>query len=136
MDTETGQVRLLRFTSVHDAGRVLNPQGHEGQIRGGAMQGIGYGLMEELPIREGRVSTPSFADYKVPNIADIPQMQAIAIESEGGVGPFNVKAIGENPISPVAPAIANAIEDAVGVRIRDLPITAEKVYAALRAKGG
>ena len=136
VDVETGQVSLLRFTSVHDAGRVLNPQGHDGQIRGGAMQGIGYGLMEELPIRDGRVATPSFADYKVPSIADIPEMQAIAVESDGGVGPFNIKGIGENPVAPVAPAIANAVDDAVGVRIHDLPITAEKVYAALRAKGG
>ncbi|MCH7788497.1 MAG: xanthine dehydrogenase family protein molybdopterin-binding subunit [Acidobacteria bacterium] len=134
VDTETGQVRLLRFTSVHDAGRVLNPMGHEGQVRGGAMQGIGFGLMEELAIADGRVTTPSFADYKVPSMADIPQMQAIAIESDGGIGPFNIKGIGENPVSPAAPAIANAIEDAVGVRITDLPITAERVYRALRAK--
>ncbi len=134
VDTETGQVRLLRFTSVHDAGRVLNPMGHEGQVRGGAMQGIGFGLMEELAIADGRVTTPSFADYKVPSMADIPVMQAIAIESDGGIGPFNIKGIGENPVSPAAPAIANAIEDAVGVRITDLPITAERVYRALRAK--
>jgi putative selenate reductase molybdopterin-binding subunit len=72
----------------------------------------------------------------VPTIADLPRMQAIAIESESGVGPFNVKGIGENPVSPVAPAIANAIEDAIGVRIRDLPLSAERVYRALRKRGG
>ena len=132
VDPETGQVRLQRFTSVHDAGRVLNPQGHDGQIRGGVMQGIGYALMEELPVDDGRVQALSFADYKVPTAADAPPMQAIAIESESGVGPFNVKGIGENPVSPVAPAIANAIEAAVGVRLRDLPLSAEKVYRALR----
>jgi CO/xanthine dehydrogenase Mo-binding subunit len=135
VDVDTGQVRLTKLTSLHDAGRILNPQGHEGQINGGAMQGVGYGLLEELPVRDGRVETLSFADYKIPTMADIPQMQAIGLESDGGVGPFNVKGIGENPSSPTAAAIANAVADAVGVRITDLPVTAEKVYHALRAKG-
>jgi xanthine dehydrogenase molybdenum-binding subunit len=131
VDIETGEVNLFKMTSVHDAGKVLNPQGHDGQIFGGVVQGIGYGLVEELPMLDGRVTSTSFADYKFPNIADIPEMQAITRESEGGVGPFNIKGIGENPLSPVAPAIANAIADAVGVRIRDLPLSAEKVYSAL-----
>ncbi|MEE8517599.1 MAG: molybdopterin cofactor-binding domain-containing protein, partial [Dehalococcoidia bacterium] len=131
IDIETGRVNLLKLTSVHDAGRVLNPQGHDGQIKGGVMQGIGYGLMEELTLRDGRVTTTSFADYKFPNIADIPEILAFSLESSGGVGPFNIKGIGENPLSPVAPAIANAIADAVGIRIRDLPLSAEKVYAAI-----
>ncbi len=135
VDPETGQVRLRKFTSVHDAGRVLNPQGHTGQINGGAMQGIGQALMEDLPTEDGRVTALSFADYKIPSIADIPVMQAIAIESGDGVGPFNVKGIGENPVIPASAAIANAIEDAAGVRLRDLPLTAEKVYRALQKIG-
>ena len=134
VDVETGEVKLTRLTSLHDAGRVLNPQGHTGQINGGAMQGVGYGLMEELPVDNGRVGALSFADYKIPTMADVPPMQAIALESEGGVGPFNIKGIGENPSSPMAPAIANAVADAVGVRITDLPITAEKVYRELRSR--
>jgi CO/xanthine dehydrogenase Mo-binding subunit len=132
VDTETGNVTLTKLTSLHDAGHILNPMGHDGQINGGAIQGMGYGLMEELPVHDGRVAALSFADYKIPSIADVPQMQTLTTESEGGVGPFNVKGIGENPSSPMAPAIANAVADAIGVRITDLPITAEKVYRALR----
>ena len=136
VDEETGSVKLSRMTSLHDAGKVLNPQGHDGQIYGGAIQGLGYGLLEELPVSDGRVERLSFADYKIPSIADIPPLYTTTLESEGGAGPFNVKGIGENPFSPMAPAIANAVADAVGVRITDLPITAEKVYRALREKRG
>jgi CO/xanthine dehydrogenase Mo-binding subunit len=133
VDVETGEVKLTRLTSLHDAGRILNPQGHTGQINGGAIQGVGYGLMEELPVADGRIGALSFADYKIPTMADVPQMHTIALESEGGIGPFNIKGIGENPFSPMAPAIANAVADAVGVRVTDLPITAEKVYRALQS---
>ena len=80
------------------------------------------------------MGTSHFGDYKIPTIKDIPTLKTVIVQSENGVGPYKTKGIGENPISPVAPAIANAIEDAVGVRIRDLPITAEKVYKALRAR--
>ena len=131
MDPETGRVRLLRFTTAHDVGTVLNPLGHQGQIDGGVVQGVGYALMEELRAEDGRVTSTSFGDYKVPSIRDVPELNTVLLEPERGVGPYDIKGIGENPISPVAPAIANAVEDAVGVRIRDLPITAEKVYRAL-----
>ena len=132
VDPETGEVKLLRFTSAHDVGKILDPVSHQGQINGGVIQGVGYALMEELRIEEGRVATLSFADYKIPTIKDIPEMRTVLLESESGSGPYKTKAIGENPIGPAAAAIANAVEDAVGVRIRDLPITAEKVYRALR----
>ena len=134
VDPETGEVQLRRLTTAHDTGLIVNPVGHQGQIDGGVVQGIGYGLIEYLPVQEGRVETPHFGDYKIPNVKDIPPLKTVILESENGVGPYNVKGIGENPISPVAPAIANAIEDAVGVRIKDLPITAEKVYKALRGR--
>ncbi|MEK9659309.1 MAG: xanthine dehydrogenase family protein molybdopterin-binding subunit [Chloroflexota bacterium] len=136
VDTETGQVRLERLTSVHDAGTVLNPQGHEGQVRGGALQGVGYALMEELPVAEGRVGTLSLADYRIPSTADLPDVRVVTLEHLGaGVGPLDIKGIGENPLSPVAPAIANAIRAATGVRVRSLPLSAEKVRAALREAG-
>ena len=131
VDRETGEVTLLRLTTAHDAGRVLNPLGHQGQINGGVMQGIGYGLMEELLTEDGRVSTLSFADFKIPTMADIPELSTVILESESGVGPLHVKGIGENPNSPTAAAIANAVADAVGARIHNLPVTAEKVYRAL-----
>jgi CO/xanthine dehydrogenase Mo-binding subunit len=90
-------------------------------------------LIEYLPVQDGRVEVAHFGEYKIPNVKDIPALKTVIVPSDHGVGPYKVKGIGENPISPVAPAIANAIEDAVGARIRDLPITAEKVFAALRA---
>jgi CO/xanthine dehydrogenase Mo-binding subunit len=133
VDPETGEVKLLRFTTAHDVGKVLNPLDHQGQIEGGVVQGIGYALTEELKVEAGRVTSVSFGEYKVPNIQDIPELKTVVLESESGPGPYNAKGIGENPVGPVAPAIANAVEDAVGVRIRDLPITSEKVYQALTA---
>jgi len=133
VDVETGEVKLLKLTSAHDTGTIMNPTGHQGQIDGGVVQGIGYGLIEYLPVRDGRVEVTHFGEYKIPTVKDIPPLETTIIASDQGVGPYNVKGIGENPITPVAPAIANAIEDAVGVRIRDLPITAEKIYTALRA---
>jgi CO/xanthine dehydrogenase Mo-binding subunit len=134
VDPDTGEVRLRKLTTAHDTGVIMNPVGHQGQIEGGVVQGVGYGLIEYLPVQDGRVEVAHFGEYKIPNVKDIPALKTVIVQSEGGVGPYKVKGIGENPISPVAPAIANAIEDAVGVRIRDLPITAEKVYRALRAK--
>jgi CO/xanthine dehydrogenase Mo-binding subunit len=133
VDVETGEVKLLKLTTAHDTGTIMNPTGHQGQIDGGVVQGIGYGLIEYLPVRDGRVEVTHFGEYKIPTVKDIPPLETTIIASDQGVGPYNVKGIGENPITPVAPAIANAIEDAVGVRIRDLPITAEKIYTALRA---
>ena len=136
VDPETGQVRVLRFTSAHDVGRILNPVGHQGQINGGVIQGLGYALMEELSVEDGQVTALSFGDYKIPTIRDIPPLQTVLLESDRGVGPYQIKSIGETPNTPVAAAIANAVADAVGVRIRDLPITAEKVYRALQQRGG
>ena len=132
VDPDTGEVQLRRLTTAHDTGVIVNPVGHQGQIDGGVVQGIGYGLIEYLPVRDGQVQTANFGEYKIPNVKDIPALKTVIVQSASGVGPYNVKGIGENPISPVAPAIANAIEDAVGVRIRDLPITSEKIYKALR----
>jgi nicotinate dehydrogenase medium molybdopterin subunit len=131
VDPATGEVTLRKLTTAHDTGAIMNPVGHQGQIDGGVVQGVGYGLIEYLPVQDGRVEVANFGEYKIPNICDIPLLKTVIVESDSGVGPYKVKGIGENPISPVAPAIANAIEDAVGVRIKDLPITAEKIYAAL-----
>jgi len=134
VDPETGEVTLRRLTTAHDTGVVMNPVGHQGQIDGGVVQGIGYGLIEHLPVQDGRVEVAHFGEYKIPTARDIPPLKTVILASADGLGPYKVKGIGENPISPAAPAIANAIEDAVGVRIKDLPITAEKIYAALRQR--
>jgi CO/xanthine dehydrogenase Mo-binding subunit len=128
VDPETGEVKLLRLTTAHDTGQIVNPIGHQGQINGGLVQGIGYGLMEELFLEEGRVTTLSFGDYKIPTTRDLPLLTTVILDAGRGVGPYNVKSIGETPNIPTAAAIANAVADASGVRVRDLPVTAEKVH--------
>ncbi len=135
VDPETGQVRLRRMVTVHDAGTVINPIGHQGQIEGGLVQGLGLALMEELRTEDGRIGTLSLGDYKLPVIKDVPPLTTIVLEDPAGPGPFRAKAIGEMSISPVPAAIANAVFDACGVRLTELPVTAEKVFFALRARG-
>lgn len=135
VDPTTGQLTVRRFTTAHDVGTIINPIGHQGQIEGGLIQGLGFALMEEMKTEDGRISTLSLGDVKLPTIQDIPPLTTVLLEDPVGPGPFRAKAIGEGSISPVAPAIANAVADACGVRIMDLPITAEKVYFALRALG-
>ncbi|TAK10445.1 xanthine dehydrogenase family protein molybdopterin-binding subunit [bacterium] len=132
VDPETGQVKLKKFISTHNTGTVLNPLMHQGQIEGGAVMGIGYALMEQLMIEDGKVATANFGDYKIPTIKDIPPLKTSVTERPRGSGPYNSMAIGETSNIPVAAAIANAVEDAVGVRIRELPITSEKVLQALK----
>jgi CO/xanthine dehydrogenase Mo-binding subunit len=134
VDVATGQVRLRKLDTIHDVATILNPVGHQGQIDGGIVQGLGYGLMEEMIMEDGRVTTLSLGEYKIPGIQDIVPLKTTLVRSDAGASPFQSKEIGESAISQVAPAIANAIYDAVGVRIKDLPITAEKVYRALRAR--
>jgi CO/xanthine dehydrogenase Mo-binding subunit len=136
VDPETGQVSVLDMVTVHDAGRVINPLGHQGQIEGGLIQGLGLALMEEMRAEDGRISTLSLGDYKLPVIADAPPLTTVILEDPAGPGPFEAKAIGEMSISPVPAAIANAIFDACGVRLTELPLTAENIYFALQARRG
>ncbi|MBI2358856.1 MAG: molybdopterin-dependent oxidoreductase [Deltaproteobacteria bacterium] len=131
VDRETGQVRVLKITCAHDAGTVINPLGHQGQIEGGIMHGVGFSLIEEIQGEQGRFSTLSLGDYKLPNIKDIPELRTVVLTETGGPVPFGGKSVGEGTTSPVPGAIANAVFDAVGVRIMETPITAEKIYSAL-----
>jgi CO/xanthine dehydrogenase Mo-binding subunit len=138
-DKETGEYEFLKYTVVQETGRMLNPQGFEGQVQGGLVQGIGQALMEGLFYDEsGRVINPSFADMKIPTARDIPQLKTVVMESEAGHGQYKVRGVGEHSNSMAAPAIANAIENGFGVRITETPLTSEKVYKALReqAKAG
>ena len=135
VDTETGEVKVIRVVTAHDVGTIINPVTHQGQIDGGVIQGLGYALMEEMQTEEGRISTLSLGDYKIPTIKDIPQLETVLLEPAPGPAPYEGKGIGETSNVPVAAAIANAVHDAVGVRIQDLPITAEKVLAALKQQG-
>jgi CO/xanthine dehydrogenase Mo-binding subunit len=131
VDPETGQVELKKFTSTHNTGTVLNPLMHQGQIEGGTMTGIGYALMEHVIINDGKVATTNFGEYKIPTMKDVPPFRSSVTEQSQGAGPYNSMPIGETANIPTAAAIANAVEDACGVRIKSLPITAEKVHAAL-----
>jgi CO/xanthine dehydrogenase Mo-binding subunit len=135
VDPDTGAVTLLHFTTAHDVGQIINPVGHQGQIEGAIMQGLGYALTEELLVEDGRVTNLSFGDYKLPTMRDIPRLETVLLESPYGVGPYHIRGIGESPCTPVAPAIANAVADAIGARIRSLPITSEKVFRALQESG-
>ena len=134
VDPETGEVKVNKIVTAHDVGTILNPLTHQGQIDGGVIQGLGYALMEELTTEEGRISTLSLGDYKIPTMPDIPQLETVLLEPAIGPAPFQSKGIGESSNVPVAGAIANAVYDAVGARILDLPITSEKVLRALKEK--
>ena len=131
VDTETGHIRVLRHVACHDVGRAINPQSVEGQIQGGAVMGLGYGLMEEVVLDHGVNLSTLFATYLIPSSLDVPDVEPLIVESGEGKGPFGARGIGEPPIAPPAAAVANAIEDAVGVRITELPITPERVARAL-----
>ena len=135
VDVDTGDVRILHAVSAHDVGRVLNAQTLRGQVQGGLAQGIGYALYEEVKTKEGRVLNPSFTDYKIPTVHEMAfPVDVCFVETNDPSGPFGAKGVGEPGLVPTAPAIANAIWDAIGVRIRDLPITPEKIIAALKSK--
>jgi CO/xanthine dehydrogenase Mo-binding subunit len=136
VDPETGKVRLHHFVTAHDVATIIHPIAHQGQIDGGAVMAIGAALMEELPIEDGRIATANLGEYKLPNIADIPELTTVLVRSRSGPGPYEAKAIGEMAnVSPPA-AIANAVADAVGVRLFELPITSEKIYNALKRRIG
>jgi len=133
VDRETGEVTVTRLTTAHNTGTILNPLTHQGQIDGGVVMGVGYGTMEELVIDDnGKILTANLGDYKIPNIKDIPILKTAIIQSKAGSGPYHSMSIGETAIIPTAAAIANAVEDAIGVRIKSLPLSAEKVLNALK----
>jgi len=135
VDPETGQVTLRNMTSAHTTGKVINPLMHQGQIEGGIVFGLGYALTEEVLFDGGKITTSNFGEFKIPNITDIPPLKTDVMENvPGGPGPYNSLAIGEVANTPTAAAVANAVADACGVRITDLPVTSEKVYKALRAR--
>ncbi len=134
VDRETGKVTILNYIAAHDVGKALNPMLLEGQIYGGGLMGIGYALGERMVFDKGYLKNGNFLDYKMPTAKDAPPVQAVIVETDEQAGPFGAKGIGEPGLVPTAPAIANAIYDAVGVRIKDLPITPEKVLKALKEK--
>jgi putative selenate reductase molybdopterin-binding subunit len=133
VDTETGNVKVLNYVAAVDCGVPINPDLAEGQIEGAVAQGIGYALIEEMQYEQGNLLNPNFRDYKILTSADMPELQTILIETHEPTGPYGAKSVAEVPINCPAPAIANAIADALGVRLTDLPMTPEKVLRAFEA---
>jgi CO/xanthine dehydrogenase Mo-binding subunit len=132
VDRETGEVRVERVVTAHDVGTVINPIGHQGQISGGFVTGLGLAVSEELISEDGRILNGNLGDYKLPNVRDLPVLETVLVPSAGGIGPYDAKAIGELANNATAAAIANAVADAVGVRLFELPVTAERVYRELQ----
>ncbi len=135
VDRETGRVVLIDLVAAQDVGRALNPMLVEGQIEGGAVQAVAYGLMEGMVYdSDGRVGNPNLLDYAIPTIGDMPKVRTVLVEQECAHGPYGAKGVGEPPIIPGAAAIINAIYDAVGVRVTQIPITPERLLKALKEK--
>ena len=134
IDPETGQVKVLKITSAHDVGTIINPLTHLGQVEGGMVQGFGFAIMENLADENGKILANNLGEYKLPNIRDVPVHEMLYVRDDNGPGPFQTKPIGEHGAIPTAAAIGNAVYDAIGVQIMDLPITTEKVYSALQAQ--
>ena len=136
VDRETGQVKVLKYVAASDCGTVINPIAAEGQVEGSVAQGMGYALIEGLKIEDGRPINPNFSDYRIPAMRDMPPLGHAFAQSYEPTGPFGAKGLGELGMDPTAAVISNAIFDAVGVRVKTLPITPEKVLKALREKEG
>ncbi len=136
VDEETGEVTVRKITTAHDVGQVIHPLLHQGQIDGGIANGLGFSLMEDPQIQDGQVLASHLGEYKLPCVLDMPELQTVLVTGASGPGPQGAKGIGETANVCLAPAIANAIFDACGARVTTLPITAEKVLAAIPAKHG
>lgn len=135
VDTDTGRVHVTKAYCVQDVGRAINPELVEGQIDGGFVMGLGYALYEDLGVKDGVIKNNRFAKYIIPTAMDIPEIQKVIIEDPENTAPYGAKGIGEPVMVPVAPAILNAIYDAIGVRILEVPATPEKVLRAIQSAG-
>jgi CO/xanthine dehydrogenase Mo-binding subunit len=134
VDPDSGHVRVLEVLTAADVAAVVNPAAHQLQLEGGAAMGFGLACLEDLGIRDGRVWAATLGDFRIPSSADVPAWRTVLVEGGRGIGALDVKSVGELANVPTAAAIANAVADAVGVRVRDLPITAEKVWGETRAR--
>ncbi|MDI7259500.1 MAG: molybdopterin-dependent oxidoreductase [Thermodesulfobacteriota bacterium] len=134
VDPETGYLKVLNVVAAHDVGKLINPMTSEGQFEGGISQGMGFALMEKIEWSKGEVTNPSFLGYKIPNVLDMPHIQTIFIKTNDPHRPFGAKGLAEPGLIPTAPALANAIYDAVGVRVKSLPITPEKIMKCIEER--
>src|SRR4029453_17195240 len=132
VDPETGQTRVVDFVVAQDVGFAVNPTAVEGQMQGGAVQGVGCALLEELVYEEGRLANPNLALYKIPTTLDAPNVRTIIVEAASEHGPYGAKGVGEPPVVMSSGAVANAVADGIGVPIRTLPLTPERIVRAVR----
>jgi CO/xanthine dehydrogenase Mo-binding subunit len=135
VDEATGEVAVLALAACYDVGRAINRNSVEGQMEGGAAMGLGYALLEEDRVAEGITLTPNLMTYLIPTALDVPDVTTIVLESGEGMGPWGARGIGEPAMVPTAPAIANAVRDAVGARLTRLPITPERLWRAMQDPG-
>ena len=133
VDTESGEIEVIRIVAAHDVGQAINPVNIEGQIEGGCTMGLGYALTEEIQVNEGRILTKNLATYLMPTALDVPEIHPYIVEELEQTGPFGAKGVGEPTLIPTAAAITNAVYNAIGVRFTELPITPEKVLERLHA---
>ena len=136
VDIETGKIKVLRYVAAHDSGKVINPEVTENQVYGGAFQGCGLALVEDLVFdeRSGAVLNPNYVDYKILRALDLPDPEVIFEEVIDPVGPFGVKGLGEAPLNPTIAAVVQAIHNAIGVRFNKVPVTGDMVLKALKSK--
>jgi len=131
MDPDTGDYNILKISSIYDVGQVINPVALRGQLEGGFVYGLGMALTEDLALEDGRVRAANLGDYKLPTIADVPPLRIVHLSDDRGAGPYGARSAGELVNPGVPAAVANAVHDASGARVRVLPITAERVWRAL-----
>jgi 4-hydroxybenzoyl-CoA reductase subunit alpha len=135
VDPETGFIKVDKVTAAHDCGTVLNPLGVEGQIEGSIHMGLGQALMEKMVYDKGAVQNASFLDYKIPCAFEQPEIDILSLPSSENEGPFGAKEVGEGALAPLIPSVANAVYDAVGVRLTEIPMTPDRVLAAIEKRG-
>jgi CO/xanthine dehydrogenase Mo-binding subunit len=133
VDQTTGQTKVIGFTACHDIGRAINPMAAEGQIEGGIAQALGSGLWEEMIVEDGVIANPNFVDYRLPTILDVPPIAVSLVEEPDPVGPFGAKGIGEHPILGPGPALINAIADATGAQMAEIPVSPERLFDRMQA---
>ena len=134
VDPETGQVQVINYVAAHDSGKVINPMAIQGQIEGGVVQGLGWALMENMVTENGKLANPDFLDYLIPTAQDVPRVNPILIEPIDPNGPYGAKGVGEPALNPVTAAITNAIYNATGIRIKNLPVSAELIMKELKKR--
>jgi CO/xanthine dehydrogenase Mo-binding subunit len=136
VDRDTGSVNVDEVLLVADVGTIINPVAHQGQLEGGLMFGIGAALIEELGVQDGRITTPSLGDYKLPCALDTPPFRTVLLHDPSGPGPLGAKAAGELTNTSVAPAVANAVAAACGARVTQMPLTSERILQVLASSDG